>query len=313
MDEDSSHISADRAISNIKNLVNNFNGDYRSVTADNDADFYTFYSATNENLEYLSMLGIDGKDTLTVTGSGDQALNLAFFGASSIETFDINQLTFFALDLKMAALMHLSRSEFISFYSMPNLFDKKLYQKLRPYISEITRVVFDTLLDSIDLAYNYYDCVEEPFYSGINITCNNPYLSSEQAYLETRKRMQSLKRPIVNRQCPVNKLDKVFGPKDVVLLSNILQYCLENDYKNQDYNFDSEAKKRDFVRSLANVLKQDGIVSLLYIYNPTYYDKMIEEGLKIKTQCLPVLDKVHKNEMHRVILAKKRDFPQFEK
>ena len=112
MDEDSSHISADRAISNIKNLVNNFNGDYRSVTADNDADFYTFYSATNENLEYLSMLGIDGKDTLTVTGSGDQALNLAFFGASSIETFDINQLTFFALDLKMAALMHLSRSEF---------------------------------------------------------------------------------------------------------------------------------------------------------------------------------------------------------
>ena len=93
---------------------------------------FSVYLATNENCYYFpKMTSFEEKDVLSVTGSGDQALNAVFFGAKSVETFDINQLAFLFYDLKEAALLHLSREEFLDFYDEKNLFPRQLYDKVK--------------------------------------------------------------------------------------------------------------------------------------------------------------------------------------
>ena len=142
------------AVSKINNLIFYNTGNFLSVKSNTDTNFYPFYAVTNENLGYFADLNIAGKDALTVTGSGDHALNLAFFGAKSVETFDINHLTFLAFDLKKNAILHLSRKEFIEFYSAP-LFRKDLYNKVAPFLKPQTRAVFDVIVSTRGIVIDF--------------------------------------------------------------------------------------------------------------------------------------------------------------
>lgn len=274
-----------------------------------DKEFSRAYLATNENLAYFADLGVEDKDTLTVTGSGDHALNLIFFGAKSVETFDINQLTFLAFDLKKAAILHLTRNEFIDLYSSPIL-KPKLYEKIREYLKPQTRQVFDMITSKP----NEYPsaCFEEVEDSAYNIVVNNPYMCSKATYKQMQKRLQNLESPIINRHCPINKLDKIFAPKDVVILSNILSYSLRSAYANERNNLNTEEKKRELIRSLKNVLKEDGIMSLFYMYSYVMSERAaLNQDYKIKTQTM----RVHSESSPRstfVLLSKKEDFPELE-
>lgn len=89
METDKSNI--ERAIEKTKNLLACRKG-FKEFSTQGENNFYTFYAATNENLEYFADLNVEGRDALTVTGSGDHALNLAYFGAKTIASFDVNEL-----------------------------------------------------------------------------------------------------------------------------------------------------------------------------------------------------------------------------
>lgn len=278
-------------------------------------NFYTFYAATNENLAYFADLGVQDKNTLTVTGSGDHALNLAYFGAKSIETFDINELAIIAFDLKKNAILHLSRDEFLEFYTYPKFFNKKIYDKIYPYLNDVTKAVFDVVYENIKHYRDFELIVQELHLVNKNINRNNPYLSSEQAYMETRRRLQTLDGSLKHKVCPAHRLDKFFDPKDVVILSNILNYCMGQMYdNNSELNFNGQAKIEKFVKAIKNVLADEGLVSMVYT---SYYFRYGEQKMKDYFKINGTFKNVQRPKdpliYDQVFLAKKEDFPEFEK
>ncbi|MDE6583607.1 MAG: DUF3419 family protein, partial [Clostridia bacterium] len=121
-----------------------YTGFYRNANADKLV--YKFYTSTNENLNYYEQLtSFKGKDVLVPTASGDHALNAILLGAKSVETFDINSIAKYHFDLKLTAIKHLTRTEFLKFYSFHNLLDKDIYNKFRTNLQDETKYFFDEI------------------------------------------------------------------------------------------------------------------------------------------------------------------------
>ena len=319
MSEEKSYIN--RAVNGVKDLFSRGGSkDFRRANPDSPDTYYTLYAATNENLAYLANLNVGDKDTLAVTGAGDHALNLAYFGAKSIETFDINKLANIAQDLKITALLHLSRNEFIDFYTTTNFFDRQIYHtKLRPYLNELTRAVFDTFLEYLRGFGGVSDYFEEFHKVDHNLLANNPYLSSEQAYRETQRRIRNLEKPINTLACSALEIASYVEPKDVIILSNVLRFCMEQAFKSEKLSFASPKHVEEFVKALSSILTEDGIASLLYIFgewhdqnNKLIDEKALRDYFNVSGNILYVQDTLQPRQ-NRVFLAKKEDFPTFER
>ena len=98
--------------------------------------FCWLYPFTNENIKgYYSKINFKNKNVLTVTASGDHALNALLLGANCVETFDSNPLAKYYSELKIAGIKTLSLEEFIlffynkSFKTNKYFFDKDIYIK----------------------------------------------------------------------------------------------------------------------------------------------------------------------------------------
>ena len=92
--------------------------------------FNSIYLFTTENIAgYMKDLNLHNKKVITVTGSGDHAV---LKGARKITTFDVNPLTKYYLDLKLAAIKDLSLDEFkkLLLYENKNSFAYEVIKKL---------------------------------------------------------------------------------------------------------------------------------------------------------------------------------------
>lgn len=289
---------------------------------------FPIYPATNENLSHFydkQFPDFANKNVLCVTGSGDHAINSVFLGAKSVETFDINQLSFFAYDLKQTALMHLSRSEFLDFYdiTLSNFLAYSTYQKISPYLKKNTRVFFDGIYKFLattcmndDATMDFQKREEklsrlfaEYYRASVHMNYNNPYVSSNKAYRETQKRLEILKKPVRHVCCPAHKIGDVFQPKDIVILSNVMEYYLTNKYKDDNLAIRTitDPITQQFLSSLAKVLTDDGVVSLLYGFDREYKD-ILKQRLNIDATEIKTPETSFSKE-HNVYLAKKEDLP----
>lgn len=160
----------------------------RLLSRNNSDDYFTEHSRvypwTNENLKFVFDEFYGGEETvLTVSGSGDQAINAAMYGAKNIDVFDINQFALYYFDLKMAAMFALDFPEFIDFmpllihknYPSENCLNwesypqvtsmlkdissrshefwkKALYRKRYDYINDMVRMFFMGMSDTEDAA-----------------------------------------------------------------------------------------------------------------------------------------------------------------
>lgn len=76
--------------------------------------FRSVYPFTTENIAgYMGDLNLKGKKIITVTGSGDHVINAISRGATDITTFDINPLTKYYLDLKLATIKNFSYHNYL--------------------------------------------------------------------------------------------------------------------------------------------------------------------------------------------------------
>lgn len=95
--------------------------------------FNSIYLFTTENIAgYMKNLNLHNKKVITVTGSGDHVINAVLKGARKITTFDVNPLTKYYLDLKLAAIKDLSLDEFkeLLLYENKNSFAYEVIKKL---------------------------------------------------------------------------------------------------------------------------------------------------------------------------------------
>lgn len=116
--------------------------------------FCWLYTFTNENIKgYYDLLDFKDKNVLTVTASGDHALNALLKGAKNVETFDINPLAKYFVELKCAAIKSLDYEEFLLFFNKIEdsfwsarskyFFNEKIYNKIKDNLSGDYREFWD--------------------------------------------------------------------------------------------------------------------------------------------------------------------------
>lgn len=310
-----------KKIENAKEILINSRFFIKNGSKGHEETCFSFYVSTNENLNYYYQLpSMKGKDVLVPTASGDHAINAIFLGAKSVETFDINEFAFMHYNLKETAIKCLSREQFIDFYTVPNILDKKIYDKFSNRLKPETKIFFDAIYDFLESAPHLRECRDEYMFHLIEdselhnrrvFVDNNPYLKNEKTFNQTRERI--LKTTVAHKLCPAHEVGFSFSSKDVVVFSNILRYYFGSHYENSSYSFldpCSPATNR-FIKSLSRVLKNDGYASLLYssMHCPEFF-----EYLGIKTEQMFVEKRLRygdilEKKVDKVMIAKKADNP----
>ena len=102
-----------------------------------------FYSSNERFAEILSDFLISNKSILSVAGSGDQAFYLYGLGASKVDLFDVNILSFYYFYLRLWTMIYLKKS-------YPDYF---LNIK---YIRDLLSIVVPSTHDEIE-AYSYWN------------------------------------------------------------------------------------------------------------------------------------------------------------
>lgn len=229
-----------------------------------DSQIYAF---TTENISgYFPLINFSGKDVLTVTASGDHAINAAMLGAGNVTEFDINQRAGFFAELKLAALDNLDFKSFKQFLlrGENGVLDFDVYRAIRVNLSREASEFFDSEYERFgqngfsmresDLFNNKHDNPELK-------TASNPYLQSERAYKVAQERCKQI--GIETLTASVETIaDKLRRPVDIVLLSNLADYAHESFSDDPLIQF-----RQRVIQPLTGRLAPEGIICAAYVYD----------------------------------------------
>lgn len=240
-------------------------------TTEKFAPYSCLYSFTTENIGgYFSQIDFRGKSVLTVGGSGDHLINASLLGAKDVTCFDKNVMAKFYAELKFQAVKKLPFIVFKEFFlrnsKQPLSFET--YQKLETSLSPITRYFWEKIYKHFK--NNGSEIRESALFNNLhdhssNKVDYNPYLSSEEQYLQAQKSLSSKTFKWINSSLEkLTSLNAVRTRKfDVILLSNIADYAerIFPDDKQYFEKFNSE-----IISPLSQQLSPDGILCFAYLY-----------------------------------------------
>lgn len=255
-------------------------------------EYASVYIFTTESLSsYIDKLKVKNKDILTVTGSGDQLLNLALNGAKTVDNFDINKNAYYFVQLKLAALQSLNYDEFLNFFCScidleSNVFMQKKLQE-NPYVFDYN--VYKKISNKLgldvkhfwDLIYKEFNFDGKKIYNSMCFTSDrksaifaNSYLKNEINYNRTKQMIQSVS--VDFYFLDILKLHTLPKKYDCILLSNIYDY-LVSDW----YNVISGDEFNKYIQdNLSNNLKKGGIIGLAYQYHYKTKNQVYGSALK---------------------------------
>lgn len=221
------------------------------------------YKFSNENLSgYYPMFNIMGGDVLTVCGSGDQVLSAFLYGASRVDCFDSNMLTYYNLMLKAYCVKNLDYEDFLAFFGLAyyNWNMKNFYDGFKENIDNNNiRVFFDLLFDNYISINNIYNNNETCYPE--NLVSSIPYLNEEKYY----KLKESIDISRINFVlCDLFDIYKHYNNKyDFINFSNICDYV---DNLISFYGFIDDTR--------SNHLNDNGGIIVNYAWSRPYYDKI---------------------------------------
>ncbi len=100
---------------------------------------------TNENLStYDKIYHFEGKDVLSVVGSGDQYFTCKLCGANRVDLFDFNREAWNVFALKFMALRNFSYVDFYHYIILEELKNIETYGILRKFLPTDVRDFFDS-------------------------------------------------------------------------------------------------------------------------------------------------------------------------
>lgn len=226
-------------------------------------------------------VGYKDKDVLTVASSGDQYLGSVYYGANTVDLFDINRFTYYITCLKVAALRKLSYEEFLSFFIplenkriRKEFWDYKTFKKLLYELPVDAATFWDKVI---------YEAKRKNFGQfmvlGMSIneleTVQNgmPFYSDEKEYYVLQGLLQNRKYPTFYEADLAMLSDVLVGQYDILYLSNIVE-CMVVDILNQ-LPFASSSTENwvesDVIRKIGphifKLLKEDGTVVVDYRAN----------------------------------------------
>ena len=192
---------------------------------------------TNEMLNlYMPAYSFEGKKVLANTGGGDFALNAYLLGANSVDTFDINEYSYYYYELKKALIKYYKYDEFLNVIENP----RKVYDDFNCYkpllntdVAEVISKMFEKY-NSCLIGFarklflpSSFNAEEKEFTSkdlkNLRMTAQfrNFYLTNEQNYNQIRSQLlngiDSQSKFLLGDVTKMRFSDKY----DIVYLSNI--------------------------------------------------------------------------------------------
>lgn len=234
--------------------------------------YSSIYPFTNECIsKYYNKNEIEGKDVLTVCSSGDHLLNAMLMDAKSVDCFDINKLSKYYMNLKIAGVKSLKYDEFLDFFmKSKQTMNKNTYKILREYLNDNIK----NFWDEIFINYNGKNLRKSMLFSKDqnnkkSIIKSNDYLIPEN--YEILKNKISYYKPAFYHLDIKDLPDKINKKYDLIYLSNIVKYI--------DEIFDNPTLfeyKKFILNELSKILKDNGLIFLAYIYDYLSFD----DGIK---------------------------------
>lgn len=203
------------------------NGTFKNIdSAKAFTELSGIYKFTNEDIaSYFHHLQ-NKKEILSVISSGNHILNAILGGSRNIDCFDISIFPEYYLYLQIAAIMSLSKEEYLE-YLLSNdrglVFSEEYYNKIRNNLKGKYKEFWDYLYNYTEEGYEIYNSLlfrTDPITN--KVIDVNPYLQDSnyeklKHILETDSiRINPMVTNIIN-----TRFEKEY---DLILLSNILAY-----------------------------------------------------------------------------------------
>lgn len=209
-------------------------------------NFDPSYLWTNEDMKLYPKENLKGKNILTITSSGDHALNAILNGATNIDSFDVNVFSKYVSALKIAMIKKYGYYDFF---------------KRMKWIENVESLNFNSKENIIDSVRKYLSCDEYLFWSTFErLRTNNKVRFNDvinvygnlklNAYVdifEYNKLKRKLKCASVMYYDSdvINVAKNVSKKYDRVFLSNVLEYVLASNTPNFINNYHSVMEKLD--------------------------------------------------------------------
>lgn len=232
----------------------------------NFGEYSRVYFVTSECIkDYLAMTNFAKNRALTVLSGGDQVFNLIASGMHSIDTFDINKLTYFVYHLRKAMLKK---------YSLPYFKEANRVFTSGNYTSSERSIVLDEVKPYLsEDVYEYYRqmiefCTDNPlalvnfehlyYYGGSKAFLRNNYLENEQTYQKLQRKIDDVEVTFTFSDATTLP-EKLLNNYDIILLSNIADYLSYNRYS-------GISEFHSFIGNYYGLLNPDGVL-INYFYN----------------------------------------------
>lgn len=240
-------------------------------------EYGKIYLSTTENIKgIMYKIDLQGKNVLSVAGSGDQALNAYFNGAKQVTLFDVNPLAMAQAELKFTAAKKLSYEEFCEFFipGVGNVLNSKTFLKLSNYLKDDVADYYDYLFSNYTSSEILDKTVFHIFSSVDNLENLNDYMKKENFE----------KLPIILEGKEINYLESSLLdlPKnlkdmyDAMLLSNI------SDSIQDMWDTNTLKSYKRFIHVLSKNLNKGGSIQCAYIYSN--YNRQRKKSLFINTE-----------------------------
>jgi S-adenosylmethionine:diacylglycerol 3-amino-3-carboxypropyl transferase len=228
----------------------------RSLNKRRYSKYFKLYPFTTENIKgYMQDLKLENKKVLTVTGSFDHSLNAILLGCRDLVNFDINKLSYYMAELKIAALKELSLNEFLSFFNIDNsnALDYKIFEKMKYRLNIKVLTFFELMYKK-----NYmHDLFIHKYKINLDL---NIYLTQDN-YLKLKDVINEVKITFITSNI-INLHKKTNEKFDYIFSSNI------SDYLKNIYHRDYLSRFSLFIQNkLSKLLKKDGTLMCAYIYD----------------------------------------------
>lgn len=240
---------------------------------------FLFTTESQEGVQQV--LSYQGKDVLTVASSGDQYLGAVYYGANTVDLYDINRLTYYITYLKIASIRVLGYHEFLHFFVPVHsinvedkFWDLRTLKKVIPYLPKDVAYFWEHVMFEAKKQQFGRFVVPSNLYNHLcNVVRGMPFYEREKEYYKLQNLLKNREYPSfreIDLSCVGQAIEK---PYDIVYLSNIIECMVRmelDSYFMPSYGSENRIEEEKVIlicEQLLPFVRENGEIMLSYRSN----------------------------------------------